>query len=153
MDGIQIMLITAALTGLALVIASFFFQSGKKKNDAGNYIQIAENLKTLNASVEEADNAAEELHKLTGSVMQELDNKYQELLFLYNLIDEKKKELYVHYRDTGAKPEPKQKKSLKHPKHQEINKMKNDGMAVSDIAKKLGMGQGEVNLILELGNR
>jgi len=152
MDGFQIFLIAAAVTGVALVIASFFMQGAQKPGD-DNYIRVAENLRTLNASVEEADNAAEELHKLTDSAMKELDNKYQELLFLYNLIDEKKKELYTIYKETGARPEPRVKKPLKHPKHQEIKNLLGEGLAVNEIAKKLGMGQGEVSLILELGNR
>ena len=152
MDGFQILLLAAAVVGVILAAASFFIQS--KTGSAEDKFDGADNvLKAVGASVEEADNAAEELHKLAGSVMEEMEGKYQELLFLYNLIDEKKKEISAGGWNSGAKREPAKKKPLKHPKQQEILRMVGEGMAVADIAKELGMGQGEVNLILELGGR
>ena len=154
MDGFQILLIAAVLAGVALVILSFFIQSGPKNDrDVNSFDGVDRVLKAVDDSVTEADNAAEELHKLAGSVTKELDNKYQELLFLYNLIDEKKKELYDNQKISSFKRDDTKKKPLKHPKQQEILALVNEGATVPEIAKKLGMGQGEVNLILDLGNR
>ena len=155
MDGIQILLIAAAAAGVVLVAVSFFIQANKKTTDDDEAeTETASAITAIGASVEEADNAAEELHKLAGSVMEELENKYQELLFLYNLIDEKKKETYNNYKnnDSGAK-RGERKKTLKHPRQQEIQALVDEGVKIPEIAKRLGMGQGEVSLILELGNR
>ena len=81
------------------------------------------------------------------------------MLFLYNLIDEKKKETYADYKDAGQKSgagpkrDTTRKRAVVHPKHQEIVSLVSQGVALPDVAKKLGMGQGEVSLILELGSR
>jgi len=145
MDGVQILLAAAAAVGILLVAISFFIQ-GRAKNDGADGV-----IKNIGASIEEADSAAEELHKLAGSVMEELDNKYQELLFLYNLIDEKKKESRADHVGAAVKKEKPPRKTLAHPRQQEIMSLVNGGSTVAEIAKKLGMGQGEVSLILELG--
>lgn len=153
MEGLQILVAAAAVVGVILAAVSFFLQAKDGRTEPDSYPGAERAIAAVGVSVGEADNAAEELHKLAGSVIGEIENKYQELLFLYNLIDEKKKELYAEYGSMNAAKEKAPKKILKHPKQQEIIKLAGEGAAVREIAKRLGMGQGEVSLILELGSR
>ena len=52
----------------------------------------------------------------------------------------------------SEKPKPKNPK-FTNPKHKQIWEMRESGQNVSDIAKELSMGQGEVKLILDLVER
>ena len=151
MDGFQIIILTAVITGVILVFISLVSQFRARDADSsGDYADEA--VKAVENSVREADNAAEELNKLADSVMGELDNKYQELLFLYNMIDEKKKELYnMPAVKNTKKAEPGLRtRTINHPKQKEIIKLNSEGAPLPEIAKRLAMGQGEVKLILDL---
>ena len=49
-----------------------------------------ETLERLEASIEEADNAMEEISKLSQSIFDEMTEKYKELLYLYSALENKK---------------------------------------------------------------
>ena len=157
MDGFQLLLLAAVITGIIVVIIALF---GLAKNSGRGARGENSAAQSVADSIKEADEAADELNKLAGSVMEELENKYKEVLFLYNLIDEKKQELYAQYKDTGevkqtktAAKQPKPKKTIYHPMKNEIMELHDKNTPVADIAKKLGIGQGEVNLVIELLER
>jgi len=168
MDGFNTILFVAVVTGIVVVIIALFGmarggRSGSRSEDGS--------LKKVEDSIKEADEAVEELNKLAGNVMAELEGKYKEVLFLYNLIDEKKQELYSQYGSKAAekprsaesirptqsaiKPKPgtKQLKNIHHPMKNEILKLHEQRLPVADIAKTLSIGQGEVSLVLELMGR
>jgi len=50
-------------------------------------------------------------------------------------------------------PEPKKPPTFTSPKHKKIWEMREDGKVIAEIAKELGLGQGEVKLILNLIDR
>ena len=163
MDGFNTILLIAVITGIVVVIIALFGmarggRSGGRSDDGA--------LKKVEDSIKEADEAVEELNKVAGSVMAELEGKYKEVLFLYNLIDEKKQELYSQYGNKNAeKPArpaqsavrsttgARQRKDIHHPMKNEILKLHEMKTPVADIAKTLGIGQGEVSLVLELMGR
>jgi len=58
-------------------------------------LSLAQKLDTLETSVYEADEAVHLLGDMSKNVFKEFDSKYQELLFLYNLVDEKQKTLTI----------------------------------------------------------
>ena len=139
-----------------------------------------------------------ELNKLGSLIKSDLDAKYKEILFLYNLIEERHKQIeallskyqtrasfydavdeasamevmpaYEELYDFGAPP-----KKILEPAHEPQAPMKNEsesdlprssipdhkvvlqmserGLGVSDIAKELGIGQGEVRLILNIASK
>ena len=157
MDGFLIIAFAAVLIGVAVVIAALV-SIGRNKDEGAGFNDAA--LKTIEDSIKEADEAAEELNRLAGSVLEELEKKYQEVLFLYNLIDEKKQELAAQYKNQGmARPHAapadfaKREKLINHPKKQEILELHNRHTPVADIAKALNIGQGEVSLVLGLTGR
>ncbi|MCL2415176.1 MAG: hypothetical protein FWD01_00010 [Defluviitaleaceae bacterium] len=101
MDFFQWILIIFLICGVALVVYSLRnFYGTKTESDHSEGVadveidsQLAEKLSTYKNYVTEADEAINELNDVSRSVFREFDNKYQELLFLYNLVEEKKQEL------------------------------------------------------------
>ncbi|MCL2619545.1 MAG: hypothetical protein FWD97_01250 [Defluviitaleaceae bacterium] len=121
-----------------------------------------------NNSADVADEVISELDDMSKSVFKEFDNKYQELLFLYSLIDEKQKKIgdadvpvSFHSKDQARDLEKyakrvdltidDNKKMNINPKFASIVKMHEEGQTVEEIARKLDMGKGEVGLIVTLG--
>ena len=209
----QIVIFIVLAIGISLVIYALVKFSSNSKSDSGNngdkfnnqtsFIneeKLDKAMKYIDSSVSEIDKTVEEFNNLTKSVFQEIDEKYQELLFLYTLMDDKKNEIANLYSvptkqeptdiqpmlsKTPTSPQPSQtpqslqtvqstsvapmsistpqseqahrprEKSVKNvinnPKLQQIVELEKEGLPLSEIAKRLDMGQGEVRLILELG--
>lgn len=170
-----------------------------------------EDVRSIESAINDLDNALNtalsEINKLGSVAVKEIDEKYQAMLFLYNLVLDKQKdlsevpdgdvvtEMFERYIEThGAKlrmlsdelNEPpvgnalfgagggsdedddvgraqdvgealrfslKQQPDFANPKHKKIWDMRENGRNISDIAKELGIGQGEVKLILDLADR
>ena len=110
-----------------------------------------------------------ELNKMGNIIKSDIDAKYKEILFLYNLMDDKHKQIEAlvsknnnltvfddmikdvlpaaTLRDESEPPRPLS------PTHKVILQMSERGQSVADIARELGIGQGEVKLILNISNR
>jgi len=160
MDFFVYVLILMLVVGVIFVLYGSFARKGKKiHDDEEDLDSLAQKLSTLKASGYEAGVAVSALEDVSKNVFKELDSKYQELLFLYNLVDEKHKAL-------SARPEPVHEADFVPPRL--IPKVKDDrsievnpkiarawelslsGMGVDDIAKELQMGKGEVTLVINL---
>ncbi len=178
MNGLMLVVLILVVIGITIMVFSFISLSIDKKN------QPEIDMETINATkifepalnkieglmsqakndsdktLEEIDKTMDELNNTSKAIFAELEEKYQELLFLYSLIDEKKNEVANLYKNTDFKikdsqnemPEVviKEAKVFKNPRLKEIEELKNQGLSISEIAKKLNIGQGEVKLILEL---
>ena len=133
-----------------------------------------------------------ELNKMGSLIKSELDAKYKEILFLYELIEDRhkqieglvtKNEIRANFEDVAEESEdvapfyeevygieefgepvyepeaPAQIESQDDysrsyiPDHKVILEMSDRGMQISDIAKELGIGQGEVKLILKIARK
>ncbi|MBR1735531.1 MAG: hypothetical protein IJ736_00745 [Firmicutes bacterium] len=131
--------------GICLIIAALIKDEKKEENntDTGAIEML------LNKSVEEADSAMNELNGLSEEVFKEFEEKYNELLFLYQMIEDKKDENSID-KKVSAKNR-KRKFRYSNPKLQEIKNLAKEGLSVAEIAKKLDIGQGEVQLIMQLG--
>lgn len=164
MDFFQYMLIICFIVGCLFIIYSIINFHGSAENDAFDLeetLLIGHKLNEFDSSLNNADIAIDELNDMSQTVFKQFDEKYQELLFLYNLVDEKKKELESLSDPSAINPikaekiditvddETRPEISIKH--YAEISKLRNEGMDVSEIAKTLNIGKGEVSLILELG--
>ena len=147
------------------------------------------------------DSALVEINKIGTLVKKEIDEKYQAILFLYDLVDNKKKEIeaidpseidttvlaqYLENHVSELKLVPKDdvvneginpidvllnrdtddsdfdtleddfellRPRFSNAKHAKIWNMRQQGKNISEIAKELGMGKGEVKLILDLAKR
>ena len=138
------------------------------------------------------DAALTEINKMGNLVKSEVNEKYQAMLFLYNLVEEKRKELPPAVADVGIVADPVaffdsnkdeavsadeislllgtpdvapspisepladvpiKRPSFTNPQHARIWDMREEGQSLAEIAKTLGIGQGEVKLILDLAKR
>ena len=104
-----------------------------------------------------ADAALEEINKTARLISDELTEKYQAMLFLYNLLEEKKKEFAVLLEAAPPaapiKPAAKPRRIRENPKQNKVIALHQEGLALPEIAKSLNIGQGEVKLILDLAGR
>jgi len=144
--------------GICVVVAAF----GLSRSNAVGF-DVTNNVS------DDADDAISEFGDMSKSVFKEFDNKYQELLFLYSLIDEKQKNItQAEPPNTAARFKGQasvleeyakrvdiavddSKKMNINPKFASILKMYKEGQTVEEIARKMDMGKGEVELIITLG--
>ena len=168
------------IIGILVIIASLKISKDEHLFKAPHYLEIEGTIRAMDKSIEEADEAVENLNKLSQSVFDELEKKYQEILFLYSLMDEKKKDITEIYSkpmpvapqttkskeavaeapqnkesapQEDSKPAMPLASAIKNPNLKQILKLRDEGMDVAEIAKTLDIGQGEVQLILGLGKR
>jgi hypothetical protein len=141
-------------------------------------MKLNSKMKDVDYVISEADNVITEINDTSKTILNEIDKKHEEMLFLYNLIGEKEKVLVsgndesrtaeVKYR-ADIKPKTKfpvkkpkrvttnvpvtnneAKKVYKNPKLDEIKELKQQGMSLDDIAKQMNMGKGEISVMLAL---
>jgi transcription initiation factor IIE alpha subunit len=125
-------------------------QSGDKLNERRQSEEFA--LRTINASMSEADHTIEEINNTATQILEELEDKHQELLFLYNMIEDRKKDEFGSVSELTANGDRlKRSEHFKNPKLNKIRALYDQGMTEEEIAKTLGIGQGEVKLILSIG--
>jgi len=155
----DIILVLLVIIGVILVI---FACVSRNKNDNGDndYFEANASVQLVKQAIADADNAIEQLNKISSDVFDEFEEKYQELLFLYQMIDamKEKREKFDFNTDSqkGTGFEKTQDShgsfiSFKNPNFEKIRNMQKQGLSISEISKALNMGQGEIKLILELG--
>ena len=98
MDFFIYILILMLIVGAIFIIYGCIRQreaeaSSHDEADGQELLSLEQKLDTLGSTVNEADEAANLLGDMSKNVFKEFDSKYQELLFLYNLVDEKQKTL------------------------------------------------------------
>ena len=166
MDFFIFMLVVLLVVGGVFVVLAGFGFSPDSSADAGFAPDsdgkddgLSQKLNVLSSSVSEADEVISELSDMSKNVLKEFESKYQELLFLYNLIDEKQKnfgkedaeQLSIdEYSQQVDAAEAKSKKAEINPKFANVLEMAKSGSSVEEIAKQLDMGKGEISLILNL---
>jgi DNA-binding NarL/FixJ family response regulator len=190
MESVTIVFSILIIIGMIIIFLAFTLNKDHTKE--GNYSSIELDKMSLfeqkNAdlvtTVQEADDAIEQLNSLSNHIFEKQEQKYQELLYLYQMIDEKKQELLDIQKDTvnlnvkkntleddnsieiqelekgmvdssasmkfDELGKSKDEVSTKMTKNEQILRLKDQGLSVTQIAKQLNIGQGEVSLVLEL---
>ncbi len=157
MDFLQVLMIILILVGLTLIVVSvYFIKKESEENKALNF-KVDEAFTMINNSIEEYEQTTNEFNNVAEIMFKEIDEKYQELLMLYSLIEEKKYENNtesVISKDTvnnKNKARGKNNTFLHNNKNSnKIIELYESGMPVDKIAKKLKIGIGEVQLIINL---
>ncbi len=153
----DVILILLVIIGVILIV--FACVSGKKSDGDNNndYFEVNASVQLVKQAIDDADSAIEQLNKISASVFDEFEEKYQELLFLYQMIDDMKEkrekfDFNTESQKSGGfdKNQP-FSNSFKNPNLEKIKNMQAQGLSISEISKALNMGQGEIKLILELG--
>jgi len=150
MDILQIFLLFGIIFGIMFIV---YYVAGARASDQGAAVSV----NAIAAATAEADDAINELNGVSKAMFKEFDDKYNNLLFLYNLIDEKKAELLEieTKRPIKASVETKPAKtafdiSRATDSQKEAINLISDGLAEHDIARRLEMSKGEIQLIKEL---
>ena len=160
----QIALIVSVIVGIGLIIYSIYIYRNESDKGTSGYFETANTLKFMEASIDEIDKTMDELHDVSKQIFEEMESKYKELLLLYSLIEEKKKELAelhsikpTDYKPgetlTSASSEDEELPSfaLSSPNIRKVRQLQQEGLSLEDTAKRLGIGKGEVKLMLDLG--
>lgn len=167
-------IIISMAIGFTLIIVSFIIKE-KKYNDEGSN-DLNQNLQHINydAVIKETNQKILELNDYTTFIKEEIENKHKELLFLYQLINEKEKDIRygldkINYKEAQSVEEQdicglekaydNEKDHIEisedtlekiENKNQLIIDLYNRSYTIIEIAKKLGIGQGEVKLVIDL---
>jgi len=159
--------------GVGLALIAYALIVLKDKPGAKNDFDMEKIMEAMDRSINDADSTAMELTKISQSVVTEIDDKYQQLLYLYSLIEEKSEKLGSNTKQPQARIDVsidesfnyQNKKTettvkavekgfdprLVNDKYRSVFELYNKGLSVAEIARSLGIGQGEVKLVLELG--
>lgn len=165
MDTFYLTIILSFCFALVLILFSIIALHGSnsKKADDFEYALMNNNIET--------SSLLDDFSDLSSGVFKEMEEKRQELLFLYNLIEEKgkglassKKPVLISNKgidilvDDKMTPEQVSNKTPgsisitnKNSNMSKILELKEHGMTVAEIAKELSIGQGEVSLLIEIG--
>lgn len=85
---LNVLIFTLFVVGIGFIIFSVIKFKPVAEQGANDIAQ--ETLDKLNKSITEADDAMEEISKLSQNIFDEMTEKYKELLYLYSTIDKKK---------------------------------------------------------------
>ncbi len=188
MDIMAITLTLSMFTGICfLMIGGFFI---KPRNDKSNDVifdksmydnEINDANIKVKKSVEEVDDAILQLNNMSGLIMDEMQGKYKELLFLYQMIEDKKNDFLKltpasTNSDSQSKSIPKEEinepdsndnltvdtdnnpteepeanlPSHENEKFSQVISLYDSGLSITEIGKKMGIGKGEVQFIIEI---
>jgi DNA-binding NarL/FixJ family response regulator len=164
--------ITLVIIGLILIVWSFFIGDNEKNP---NNINELEDYEEFKSRVEDINQKILDLNEYSEFAKSELDSKHRELLFLYQLINEKQKEIaqngaesinkniFINDKVNDNKKIQDYKKSVKSTDaeliageldsenhNKRIIELSEQGYSISEIAKLLDIGQGQVKLVLNL---
>ena len=90
--------------GILFVVIALVIRDRPKK-EIEQYDQVSEKKSELNDLIDEADKMIKELHSFSDYIIKELETKHKELLFLYQLVEEKQKQVYNEQSFERKQPE------------------------------------------------
>jgi len=168
-NSITILFFISVIIGIVLVIVSLILGAKKTESIQSDNDSTTEKQNELIKVIDDADDAIEQLNSISKSIFEEQEQKYQELLYLYQIIDNKKQEL-LNIKLPSTAFEDNLNKNIKNdskandikniklnftsnPIHSKIVDLYNSGKSITQIAQQLNIGQGEVDLVLELNKR
>ncbi|MFP4697277.1 MAG: DUF6115 domain-containing protein [Eubacteriales bacterium] len=150
------------LAGCGLIVLSYIFKPKVIKKESAHKDFNIDN-ETSNNNVEEpVSEKLMAINEYSDFVLEEIEKKHKELLFMYQVIAEKEKKLKMNNKTTSnsnveVHKESKTTINSSANENQDIinnNKkilsLYNEGHSVKDIAKDLRLGIGEVKLVIDL---
>lgn len=149
------------MIGMVFVVWSFFVQN--KEEQDRNRVELEE-FEEYQSRIDEVNQKIIDLNEYGEFLKTELDEKYKELLFLYQLISDKEHQIKSSPQVVSISApveqvivEPTIVESTNQPKNQsgenynkKIIELYDKGYGEADIAKMLDIGRGQVKLVLNL---
>jgi L-rhamnose mutarotase len=153
-EGVTLFII---IIGIIVILASFLVN--KAESDKDHVVQL-EDYEEYQSRIKEINQKILELNDYSVFMKTELEGKHKELLFLYQLIRDKEKSLnQIESSQVITLQQPKiseQNTFLGHEhvvqenSNKRIIELSQKGYSISEIAKMLEIGQGQVKLVLDL---
>lgn len=145
------------ITGILFLISTFRMNSVKKWMKV--QIKILENKKAeLDELVNSSSDMVNELNNVSDYVANMVSLKTEELNETMKTVDQKLEECRKMFEENIQNkivefPANNISKSITHSRKGEIEKLYNEGYSVSEIARELSVGKGEIELMLGITNR
>ncbi|WP_341877216.1 DUF6115 domain-containing protein [Defluviitalea saccharophila] len=161
MEIVTVMILFVISVVAIVVVIGLIFMKDKSESNY-NLMMIDQQIKVekeLKERIDEADQMLKELNQFSSYIQSELEKKHKELLFLYQLIEEKEKKLAIsnggelqdYLSDIKEKKEELEVHNILNNKYyNSIIELYKSGKDTASIAKELNIGKGEVELILGL---
>ncbi len=160
-------IIVMIFLGLVLIGVAIYLIKKEEKERQNLNVKLDEAFSSINDALDSFEEQTNDFNKTCELIFREIEEKYQELLYLYGLIEEKQSEnseddenqenTEDEVVENGSENKPKKniKKTdnsfiYKNKNAQEIFRLHDEGMSVTDIAKTLSIGKGEVQLMLNI---
>ncbi len=180
MVEIQIFLTLIFVVGIVIVGLSFITLLKLKNDREQKYAEpktIEDVYEAVNKGLNDINTSSEEFNQLVIHIFKEFDEKYQELMVLYDLINKKaeeinkidkkmvfdnevinnninsNEELYIDNKIENNKSENNTIKINVNKKTNDVLTLSNKGLNVDEIAKELNIGKAEVELIINIGGK
>jgi len=166
MEIVTVMILFAvSVVAIVLIIGLIFLKDKSESNY--NQMMIEQQIKVekeLKERIDEADQMLKELNQFSSYIQSELEKKHKELLFLYQMIEDKEKKFAISkdvvteqhsLEDFSNEIKENENGSevhgvLNNKYYNSIIELYKSGKDTSSIAKELNIGKGEVELILGL---
>ncbi len=154
MDIFNWTLLIIIILGFSIIIFSIL--KINKYNNAIPISDIDSSIKQIKNTIDQADLAIDDLNLMSEEIFKRFDEKQKQLLFLYESIEKKKMnvnniDIKVDEKVINKDMYKNKKNIVLHPMSNKVLELANQNMTISDIAQILNMGQGEVELIINLG--
>lgn len=159
---LEIIIISMMIIGLILIVLSIFLiKKDTKERDEVNE-KLDEAVKIVNLSLDSFEVQTNEFNKTCELIFSEIGEKYQELLYLYSVIEEYKQNnndiseqnINQENQDEPIKEIVSKKIDnsfiFKNKNAVDIFKLYDEGMTIPEIAKVLSIGQGEIRFMLNI---
>jgi hypothetical protein len=169
-NDINILVLISIIFGIICIIISFLLKDKSEIIEEEQYEFEEVNPKKDNNIkkediINEVNNKILELNDYSNFIKKELNDKHKELLFLYQLINEKETNIKKIAEDNLYKEEIKNKEPITifddlpldesvdnkiKDQNNQILSLYKEGYNITEIAKALNVGKGEIKLILDL---
>lgn len=168
MDTFNFIFIIVMTLGFSIIIFYLVKINQYDRSNSSSNMEIS--LENVKKAIDQADLAIDDLNLLSEEIFKRFNQKQKEILFLYEAIENKKElpsnidlkvgidesnNIFNKHKSMDGNFDNKEdiiidniEKNQMLPK---INELLEKGLSVSEIAKSLNMGQGEVKLIIDLG--
>lgn len=156
MSSINLIIVLMFSLGIILIIYSLITYSKQKKERDKLTIKLDEAFLLMNDLFDKLHDETDALNTFAQNIFNEANEKHDELLTIYQLIDSKinAQQNIIPQNETeqsGEKPIKNKNVFTPKSKHSEnIYALYDEGNSVEEIAKMLSIGQGEIEFLLNL---
>lgn len=164
----EVAIISMMIIGLILIVISVFLVKKDTKERENINQKLDEAFNIVNLSLDNFEAQTNEFNKTCELIFTEIGEKYQELLYLYSVIEEHKNNNKDILENNISEISSKNKEDtiievqkivekktdnsfiFKNKNAVEIFKLYDEGIPIPEIAKKLSIGQGEIKFMLNI---